>query len=263
MRQQIRNKHNDLIEYDPKAKFHRYCVNGEKKSSVTTVISTYKNTNAFLFRKRDKALLALKDILLAEKRPLDEINSLIKKCEVEGKVKEDYEMNIGSDLHEFIELYLKGKNPTISNQEPLGTMQTKWITWWKKKKYEVVELEYPMYSKILDKAGCLDIVVTKKSWNGQKAILDFKTSKDFYSDQMIQIFAYKKILEESTDHKIVRLGIVNIPKDPKKKITLWPVGLKHEEKYLLAFKSALLLEKLDKFFAKQLAKFKKKEGRNV
>ena len=76
MRQQITNKLNNLIQYDPNAKRYRYYVDGDPKSSVTTVIGKYKDTGAFSFRKRDKCMIALKNKLLSQKKPLDEIRKI-------------------------------------------------------------------------------------------------------------------------------------------------------------------------------------------
>ena len=94
MRQKLTNKLNKYIEYDPNAKGYRYIVDGEGKSSVTTVIGTYKNTKAFEARKRNKCLDALKTILLKENKPLDEINSLIEQAKKDGEELEKYEMTI-------------------------------------------------------------------------------------------------------------------------------------------------------------------------
>ena len=248
MRQQITKKLNNLIQYDSNAKGYRYYVDGNPKSSVTTVIGKYKDTGAFSFRKRDKCIIALKNKLLSQKKPLDEINALIEDIKREGQRLEEVDMNIGSNMHEFIELYLKDKKPALSNDQPLQRMQKLFMEWWPKQKFIVKAIELPLYSPKYDRAGCLDILVTKKAWNGQLALMDFKTSKDFYSDQPTQLVTYKSFLEESTDYKISKLAIVNIPKDPNRKISMWALDMKHESKYFKAFRCAMYLEKIDKFF---------------
>ena len=153
MRQKLTNKLNKYIEYDPNAKGYRYIVDGEGKSSVTTVIGTYKNTKAFEARKRNKCLDALKTILLKENKPLDEINSLIEQAKKDGEELEKYEMTIGSDLHEFIELYLKGKKLIFSTKEPLKTMQHKFVEWWDKQKFIVKERQVIDEPRTLESLG--------------------------------------------------------------------------------------------------------------
>ena len=176
MRQQLTNKLNNTIEYDSNAKGYRYYVDGNPKSSVTTVIGKYKDTGAFSFRKRDKCLMALKNKLLSENKPLDEVNTLIEDIKREGQKLEEIDMNIGSNMHEFIELYLKDKKPALSNEQPLQRMQQLFMDWWPKQNFIVKAIELPLYSPKYDRAGCLDILVTKKNWNGKLALMDFKTS---------------------------------------------------------------------------------------
>ena len=52
-------------------------------------------------------------------------------------------------------------------------------------------------------------------------------------------------------------------KDPNKKISMWALNMKDEKKYFKAFRCAMYLEKIDKFFNKQKKEYKKKQGRNV
>ena len=53
-----------------------------------------------------------------------------------------------------------------------------------------------------------------------------KSSKDFYVDQAIQIETYKRFIEETTDFKIHYLGIVNIPKDPNKQVSMMKLKMR-------------------------------------
>ena len=144
MRQQLTNKLNNTIEYDSNAKGYRYYVDGNPKSSVTTVIGKYKDTGAFSFRKRDKCLIALKNKLLSQEKPLDEVNQLLEDIKREGQKLEEVDMNIGSNMHEFIELYLKDKKPpALSNEQPLQRMQQLFMEWWPKQNFIVKAIELP------------------------------------------------------------------------------------------------------------------------
>ena len=104
----------------------------------------------------------------------DKINKLIKKVELSTNELEEYARDIGTNLHEWIDLYVKGKKPAIPNSEPLKTMVNKWLKWWKASKLEIVESELPLYSSKYDLAGTLDLIVTQKSWKGKLALLDTK-----------------------------------------------------------------------------------------
>ena len=112
------NKQGKNIQYNPKAFGKRYMVDGEPKSSVTTVIGNHQNKNGLLFWKRKMVLDGLKNVLISQKKPIDEINKLIKKVELSTNELEEYARDIGTNLHEWIDLYVKGKKPTIPNSEP-------------------------------------------------------------------------------------------------------------------------------------------------
>ena len=167
MSQKLTNKNGDNILYNPKAFGKRYNVNGEPKSSVTTIIGNHQNKNGLLFWKRKMVLEGLKNVLINDKKPIDEINNLIKKVELQTNDLEDYARDIGTNLHEWIDLYVKGKKPAIPSSEPLKTMTSKWLKWWKSTGFEMVISELPLYSRKYDVAGCLDLIVTKKSWKGK------------------------------------------------------------------------------------------------
>jgi|TARA_B100000963_G_C22554742_1_gene638519 hypothetical protein len=255
------NKQGKNIQYNPKAFGKRYMVDGEPKSSVTTVIGNHQNKNGLLFWKRKMVLDGLKNVLISQKKPIDEINKLIKKVELSTNELEEYARDIGTNLHEWIDLYVKGKKPAIPNSEPLKTMVNKWLKWWKASKLEIVESELPLYSSKYDLAGTLDLIVTQKSWKGKLALLDTKTSKDFYVDQAIQIETYRRFLEETTDFKITYLGIVNVPKEPSKQVSM--MKLKIDDAYFRGFKASKYLEGLESKFNDKVKKWKKENKRDV
>ena len=261
MSQKLTNKNGDNILYNPKAFGKRYNVNGEPKSSVTTIIGNHQNKNGLLFWKRKMVLEGLKNVLINDKKPIDEINNLIKKVELQTNDLEDYARDIGTNLHEWIDLYVKGKKPAIPSSEPLKTMTSKWLKWWKSTGFEMVISELPLYSKKYDIAGCLDLIVTKKSWKGKMALLDTKTSKDFYVDQAIQLETYRRFIEETTDFKISYLGIVNVPKDSNKEVSM--MKLKIDDALFRGFKASRYLENLELKFNDKVKKWKKENKRDV
>jgi len=103
--------------------------------------------------------------------------------------------------------------------------------------------------------GTFDAIVKHNKYKNKNILLDFKTSKDFYVDQPIQISTYKKLIEDSTNLKIDYLGIVNIPKDVKKDISLRMFEMK--PRYLKAFKVCQFLDELEADFKKRDLEYKK------
>ena len=83
----------------------------------------------------------------------------------------------------------------------------------------------PLYSPTYDLCGTNDVIVTKDSWRGQCAVLDWKTGKDYTFDQAIQVEMYRRFIEETTDFKIQKLAIVHIPKEPQRPVTKYIVKI--------------------------------------
>ena len=123
------------------------------------------------------------------------------------------------------------------------------------------EMLEQIYTNEFDCSGCNDVVVTKDKWNGQNAVMDWKTSKDFSFDQPIQVEMYRRFIEETTDFKIQKLAIVNIPKEPLKKVSMMVIEI--DESYFKAFKAIRYLNKQESKFKDKLKKWKKENKQNV
>ena len=91
--------------------------------------------------------------------------------------------------------------------------------------------------------------------------MDWKTSKDFSFDQPIQVEMYRRFIEETTDFKIQKLAIVNIPKEPLKKVSMMVIEI--DESYFKAFKAIRYLNKQESKFKDKLKKWKKENKQNV
>ena len=168
----IINKLGNKIHYNAKAKGYRYEVDGAPKGSVTTIIGKFIKPDLKNWYKKNRDD-AVKELMLREKKPINEINNFIKKVKEICDAKESYGRDIGTQLHEWIDLFLKGKNPVIPSEEPLKRMATKFTNFWKEHKFKVIESELPLYSQKFDMCGTNDVIVTKPSWKGQLAVLDW------------------------------------------------------------------------------------------
>ena len=239
------DKNDNLIEFRPKEKFKRYTVNGEIKKGMTTTIGD-RFKGGLLTWKQNVVFEAMGQVFRKEKLPIDLISKYEKLIQARVKEIEDSASIIGSNFHEIAEAYAKGENPPEPQTEPLVTMFTKFKTFWDASGYKIVHTEMPVYSKDLDIAGTFDLIITKDKWkdkegNQQYALVDMKTSKDFYVDQVLQIHGYKKLIEDSLDIKISKLGVLNIPKEPNKNIEMrW---YKQRSMFLNAVKACHYLTK--------------------
>jgi hypothetical protein len=260
-KQFLENKFGNKIQYDPNGKKYRYYVDGEPKASVTTTINkrTRPDLQNWYKRNRDDSM---REVMLEDNQPIDKINFFINRVKEKAEKKESFGRDIGSQLHDWIDIYLKSKKkPTLPESEPLRTMATKWLRFWKGQKFKVVASELPLYSSRFDRCGTNDVIVTKDSWKGQNAVLDWKTSKDYSFDQAIQVEIYRRFIEETTNFKIQKLAIVNIPKEPQKEVSMYI--LKVDDSYYKGFKAMTYLDQLESNFNKDLKKWKKENNKNA
>ena len=113
--------------------------------------------------------------------------------------------------------------------------------------------------------GTNDVIVTKPSWKGQLAVLDWKTSKDYKFENCIQVEMYKRFIEETTDFKIRKRAIVNIPKEENKELSFFEIDRKiiKSERYFKAFQAIKCLFDTESQFKEDLKKWKKEKKINV
>ena len=254
-KQYIENKFGNKINYDPNGKKYRYFVDTDPKSSVTTRINKRTRPDLQNWYKRNR-YDAIKEIMLADNQPLDKINTFIDKVKDIAERKESFGKDIGSQLHDWIDIYFKSKEePALPESEPLKSMAQKWLKFWKDEKFKVVKSELPLYSPTYDLCGTNDVIVTKDSWKGQCAVLDWKTGKDYTFDQAIQVEMYRRFIEETTDFKIQKLAIVNIPKEPQKNVSMYIVKI--DESYFKGFEAMTYLDELESKFNQELKQWKK------
>ena len=109
--------------------------------------------------------------------------------------------DVGSMLHGMIEAYIKGLDWPGGPPHPLNADDLVLATqlfdtfrgWWAKHGVEVFASETSLVSEEHQFGGTLDLVV--KSPEGRVALLDWKTSKDYYQEMLLQMAAYRYLWE--------------------------------------------------------------------
>ena len=250
-----KDKHGNQIEFNPKGRGARYTVNGLRKKGVTTIISDRFGKKGLMWWSEDCVYVALQQMLKQNKKPVDEIQQTMDDLKYRVKSIQENARNIGTNMHSLAEMYILGEEAITPHSEPLKTMFSKFKKFWDKIKIKVIETEKTYYSKELDVCGTLDCLVKYK---GKIGILDFKTSKDFYADQPIQIHTYKKLVEDSTDLKIEFLAVINIPKEPVKDVSMRI--FQNKPKYLKGFKACKYLNSLEEDFRQRNLEYNKERS---
>jgi len=120
----------------------------------------------------------------------------------------------GTDVHEWIEKYIKNENPKpLENTERQVCVQ-KFIDWTKQHKIEWLASEVVVANLELQIAGTLDAVALV---DGKLSLLDFKCSKNISETYFLQLAAYQFMLNPliEGDRKIEQRVVVHIPKDER------------------------------------------------
>lgn len=113
----------------------------------------------------------------------------------------DKAADIGTAVHEAVELYLYDKDYTAPIRELPPEDQAKaesgfhaFLSWYSMNKVEIVEQEMQLVSEQYRYGGTPDAI---GSIGGGLCLLDWKTSNAVYSDYLIQLAAYKNLWEEN------------------------------------------------------------------
>lgn len=127
----------------------------------------------------------------------------------------------GTQVHDAIERYLKGekidwldKNGYSIYSLNVWKMILKFHEFWVINKPILIESEIHLFSDKYEYAGTCDLVL---EINGEKWLLDIKTSNSLHTSYDLQLAAYSQAWNETFEEKINRIGI------------LWLKSSKHKE----------------------------------
>ena len=155
-----------------------YKVNGNKVPSVTQILGRFKNSTGLIIWSN--------------------------KLGLEGK-SYHAELNkagdIGTALHELAELHIKGEFYELPEDPVVQECFNKFKDWWSEQDYDVTFTEKSFCCRAYEYGGTADLVV-----NGD-TIIDFKTSKQVYDDHLVQMSAYRFMIEEQ-DQISINKGIL-------------------------------------------------------
>lgn len=124
-------------------------------------------------------------------------------------------MDIGSAVHDWIELYIKARIvglpiPEMPDYDPVISGVNAFLAWEEHNKVEWVSSERKVYSREHGYVGTVD---ADAFVNGRRCIIDFKTSSGIYDEYFLQAAAYCIALEEEYGVKFDGLVILRVPKD--------------------------------------------------
>lgn len=105
--------------------------------------------------------------------------------------------NIGSDVHKWIELWIKfkihGGSAVADYPYEVKTPMENFHKWVESREVEWIASEKKVYSKFWNYAGTIDALARI---NGELYVIDFKTSAKIYKEYYLQVYGYAQAIHE-------------------------------------------------------------------
>ncbi|MBX6361016.1 MAG: hypothetical protein IRZ03_13155 [Acidobacterium ailaaui] len=128
----------------------------------------------------------------------------------------------GSALHDIIDRIIKGETVRLLDDSfnlkyPINVwnMAIRFLDFYKSSNMKVLKNEIVIFSKKYVYAGTVDLVC---EINGERWIIDLKTSNSVHDSYFLQIAAYKNAWEEIYGEKIDKIGILWLKASTRTKI---------------------------------------------
>ena len=180
---------------------------------------------------------------------IDKIETIILNAKTNAKRQGDNILNIGSMVHKFCEMWLKGEKFTDPDDPIIKGCFDKFKKFWTKNKLKLVESEKILYHE-KGVCGTLDIIAEdpqKNLW-----LIDIKTSKGIFLNMIHQLHGYRYMFENQTGKKISKMYLVRLPKD---NADFEARHISYEKEHLKAFLGLLSCHKSELLFNEQVRKF--------
>ena len=123
---------------------------------------------------------------------------------------------IGTVTHDLIEHWIMGQDNYEADEgvDDLTVIEAseglrEYIKWSEETQVDYLESEIRLISEEYQFGGTADSIAMI---DGETVLIDFKTSKGVYTEHIIQLGAYRQIIEETTDYKIDRCMVIRIAK---------------------------------------------------
>ena len=188
-----------------------YTLDGQRMTGVTTVLGVIAKPKLIGWA-ANMAVDYVKD-LLVDDPCVDKkwLLSTLQEARTAHTRKRDEGAKKGTNIHTWIEEWIKGNNPDMPKDKEPKKQIDKFLAWVKEEKVEFLESEKRMYSEKYWIGGTVDAVAMI---NGKKFVVDFKTqSKMWDKTPFLQIAGYRIMLEEMGETGYEGGCVVLLPKE--------------------------------------------------
>lgn len=190
---------------------HKYTVDGEPIPSVTGILSII-NKPMLVNWAANVAVDSIKEKLLPgvsfDEIQIGEMLETARKAPYQKKKDAGA---IGTIVHQWVEDYIHGKNPSVPVNEGIRKSVEQFLSWVSIYNVKFLCSEQMIYSKQYKYTGTLDFIC---QIDGKLYIGDLKTSKGIYNEYFIQTAAYRYArVEEFPQEQFSGQIIIRVGKD--------------------------------------------------
>lgn len=193
------------LDFDPVK--HRYKINGEFAYGVTTALGIIAKPQLIWWAASQAADYVKSHLVPGQGLDELQIQDLCSEARKAHNKAKDKAADAGTYVHNWIEDFVNGKNPTMPVSPVIKRVIDDFLEWWEKTDVEVISPEQVFCSPTLMLAGTADLVCKV---DGKLTIMDWKTGSGIYPEMFMQMAAYALMWEEEhPDQPIERLHVVN------------------------------------------------------
>ena len=186
-------EHSDDVDLKYDETKHTYMVKGEQVPAVTRIVDAVSPKNLTEWAAKAGADWWLDnhtDDVEMQAIVYDGIRSAHKGISREAQI-------IGSDVHKWIELWIKfkihGGSSVADYPYEVKTPMENFHKWVESREIEWIASEKKVYSKFWNYAGTIDALA---KINGELYVIDFKTSAKIYKEYYLQVYGYAQAIHE-------------------------------------------------------------------
>lgn len=155
--------------------------------------------------------MAIDYVKVEMSKPDAYIATVLDLAKVEWKNISQEAMDIGTEIHNLIEVYIKSGKDAVGELKPeVENGFIAFLEWEKENIDEWIESEMIVHDSDNCYAGTLDAIA--KLRNGKIYVIDFKSSKGFYSGYDMQVSGYRHAWEKMTSQLADGMGILRLDK---------------------------------------------------
>lgn len=185
---------------------HQYFIDDEPARAVTSVLSVIAKPALIFWAAKCAAEYIEETMQAGESYDEVQIKELAEKAKWAHRNNTNKAADTGTMIHEWIEKYVDGKNPSMPINEGMQRSIKSFVDWYEKQNIEVIKPEIKLCSKKYTLAGTADLLCRI---DGKLTIVDWKTGSGIYPEMLLQMGAYSMMYEEEFGEPIQQVMVVN------------------------------------------------------